>query len=107
MPRLGNHLRRGRRAMTHLAAIQIICDEFCVTQKILHGKSRKAEIVDARRITAHILTFKFGLRSLAVARVLHRDRSMISHYLVGFERNIKTDIALKVKYERALSALAL
>jgi len=93
--------------MTHLTAIQIICDEFCITQKILHGRSRNADLVDVRRITAHILTYKFGLRGHAVARVLHRDRSMIPHYLAGFELNIKTDISLKVKYERALSALAL
>ena len=91
--------------MNHRAAIQVICDEFCVTQIILQGKSRKADLVDVRRITAHIMKFKFGLRSRAIARVLQRDRSMISHYLSGFDNLIETDIALKVKYARALRAI--
>jgi chromosomal replication initiation ATPase DnaA len=92
------------KTMNHRAAIKVICDEFCISQIILHGRSRKADLVDVRRITAHILTYKFGLRGHAVARVLHRDRSMIPHYLSGFDNLIETDIALRVKYERALRA---
>ena len=90
--------------MNHRAAIKVICDEFCITQVILHGRSRKADLVDVRRITAHIMKFNFGLRGRAIARVLQRDRSMISHYLSGFDNLIETDIALRVKYERALRA---
>jgi hypothetical protein len=93
------------KTMNHRAAIKVICDEFCISQIILHGRSRKADLVDVRRITAHIMQFKFGLRGRAIARVLQRDRSMVSHYLSGFDLRLQTDIALRVKYERALRAI--
>ena len=50
------------KTMNHRAAIKVICDEFCISQIILHGRSRKADLVDVRRITAHIMQFKFGVK---------------------------------------------
>ena len=91
--------------MTHTNALTAIYTEFGLTQNVLRGKSRRADLVDVRKIIAQILTYHYGLRSATIARILARDRSIVSYYLSEFARTVDTDKLLSIKFNRAVQAI--
>jgi|GEM_PF-2424622 len=90
---------------THHSALNKIYEEFGVTRQIIRGKSRKADLVDIRKIVTFVLTNSFGMRPAGVAALLSRDRTLVYHYIKDFENTLKTDHSLSTKYRRALHAI--
>ena len=90
---------------THYTALIKIYKEFGVTGGIIRGRSRRAYLVDIRKVAAFVLTDSFGMHPEGVASLLSRDRTLVYYYVRNFEENLKIDKRLSIKYKRALRAL--
>lgn len=59
--------------------VDAVCAQFSITPIELRGKSRKMELIDARRIAVHALAGA-GVGPLRGGRILARDHSTFIHH---------------------------
>lgn len=70
---------------TALEIMKEVAERFGITIDDLRSRSRMARLVDARAVTAFILTRHLGLSTTEAGRMMHRDHGTIIHYVSKVE----------------------
>lgn len=84
--------------------LDLVADELEVTKESILSKSRKAEVVDARHMTAKLLHANHVYPS-RIAEIFGLSARNIQYVITSFDARIQTNRALRNSYAKIAKAL--
>lgn len=85
--------------------ILAVSEEMGVDVDDILGRSRLAEVVEARQLVAYLLGIDYGLDAAVIGRVLDRDRSTVLHSIQKTRRRLRLETTLLERLERIRAVL--